>query len=62
MFVDPVVEEVRQNGARISEECGGDVHFMAERLRRTQAEHRGRVIRRTERRPRAESPPPEPQS
>ena len=46
MRSDPVVEEVRQHGARIAEECGGDIHQMAERFRREQAKHSGRVRRR----------------
>jgi hypothetical protein len=50
MYPDPVVDEVRQNGARIAEECGGDVHRMAERFRREQAEHPDRVVHRPHRR------------
>jgi len=43
MFPDPVVNEVRQHGAKIAEECQGDVHRMAERLRREQQSN-GRVV------------------
>ena len=57
MHVDPVVQEVRQQGARIAEECAGDVHRMAERLRRAQARNADRVVRRGERVPRAARPP-----
>ncbi len=49
MYVDPVVQEVRRHGARLAEECGGDVHRMAERLRRAQAENTHRVIQRVDR-------------
>jgi hypothetical protein len=44
MFVDPVVEEVRRNGAEFAEECGGDIHRMAEELRREEAEHPERIV------------------
>jgi hypothetical protein len=46
MFVDTVVQEIRDNGARIAEECGGDVHRMAERLRSEQAANADRVVSR----------------
>ena len=46
MFVDTVVQEIRDNGARIAEECGGDVHRMAERFRSEQAKNAGRVVSR----------------
>ena len=49
MFVDPVVEEMRTNGARLAEECGGDIRRIADRLRREQAEHPDRVVIRRER-------------
>lgn len=45
-YIDPVVQEVRDNGARIAEECGGDVHQMAERFRREQGIHPQRVVNR----------------
>lgn len=44
---DPVVNEMRRNGAQIAEDCHGDVHKFAERLRREQADHPHRVVRRT---------------
>lgn len=47
MNTDPVVQEVRENGARIAEECGGDVHRMAECLRRKQETNAKRVRRRS---------------
>ena len=43
MHRDPVVEEIRDQGDRIAEECEGDVHRMAERFRREQAQHVHRV-------------------
>jgi hypothetical protein len=46
MFKDPVVEEVRQNAARIADECGNDIRKMAERFRREQEEHADRLVRR----------------
>ncbi len=59
MYTDPVVEEVRRNGAMLAEECGGDVHRMAERLRQA-AKDGGRPIVQREnlakRRP--DTPPP----
>lgn len=47
MYIDPVVQEIRRNGARIAEDCGGDVHRMAERLRQEQQKHPERLIRRS---------------
>lgn len=44
MFVDPIVEEVRKNGAIIAAECAGDIRRIAERLRREQAAHPQRVV------------------
>lgn len=49
MEPDPVVEELRRHGAKIAEECDGDIHRMAERFRREQAEHPERVARRNAR-------------
>ena len=46
MFVDPVVEEMRRNGARVAEECGGDIRRIADRLRREQAAHADRLVSR----------------
>ena len=46
MYKDPVVEELRQNAAKLVEECGHDLHKMAERLRQEQSRHAHRVIRR----------------
>ena len=36
MRPDPVVEEIRQIGARIAEECDFDIHKLAERYRQAQ--------------------------
>lgn len=46
MYRDPVVEEVRRNGAKLAEECGGDVHRMAERLRQAAREGGRPIVRR----------------
>ena len=46
MDVDPVVQEMRRHGAEIAEECGGDIHRMAERFRREQAAKARRIARR----------------
>ena len=45
-YRDPVVEEVRANGAKLAEDCGGDVHKLALRLRELQMQHPERVVRR----------------
>ena len=58
MYLDPVVQEVRQNGARIAEQCGGDVHRMAEHLRRAQAENAHRVVHRGDQPTRTRPSPP----
>ncbi len=44
MDIDPVVEEMRRHGARITQECGGDIHRMAERFRKEQEQHPERVV------------------
>jgi len=46
---DPVIEEVRRHGAALAEECGGDIHRMAELLRKKQNEDPARVVRRSPR-------------
>jgi len=46
MYLDPVVEEVRRNGASLAEECGGSVHRMAERLREGAETGGRRIVRR----------------
>ncbi len=43
MFIDPVVEEMRKNGARIAAECGRDIRRIADRLRREQSANTDRV-------------------
>lgn len=48
MYSDPVVNEVRKNGEKLSEECGGDVHRMAERLRIATRKSGRRVVLRGE--------------
>ncbi len=45
-YPDPVVDEIRENGARFVEECGGDVHSVAERLRELQTQHPERLVSR----------------
>ena len=46
MYRDPIVEELRQTAAKLVDECGGDLHQVAERLRREQSQHPHRVVRR----------------
>jgi len=57
--VDPVVQEVRNNGARFAAECGDDVHAMAEQLRIAQRSTQRTIIRRRPRNERASSVPDE---
>jgi len=38
MCKDPIVEEVRNAGAKLAEECGYDLHAFADMLRRHQGE------------------------
>ncbi|MCG3132907.1 MAG: hypothetical protein FLDDKLPJ_03788 [Phycisphaerae bacterium] len=45
-YRDPVVEEVRANGAKLSEEFGGDIHKLAEHLRTLQRQNEARVVHR----------------
>jgi hypothetical protein len=59
MFSDPVVQEMRRNGARIAEACGGDVHRMAEHLRRAQSKSAQRVVRRVGKSATPRSPHPD---
>jgi len=51
MYRDPVVEELRENATKLLEECEGDLHKLVERLRREQAQHADRVVRRRFNRP-----------
>jgi hypothetical protein len=44
MMKDPVVDEVRRNGARLAEACGGDIHRMAEHLRKAATDRSRRVV------------------
>jgi hypothetical protein len=44
MFPDPVVQEMRDNFAKIAEECGNDFDRIAERVRREQAAHADRLV------------------
>lgn len=46
LYHDPAVDEMRRNGARLVEECGGDVKRIAERLRREQKEGGRRIVSR----------------
>jgi hypothetical protein len=46
MYRDPIVEELRQTAAKLIEECGGDLHQVALRLRQEQSRHPHRVVRR----------------
>jgi hypothetical protein len=58
MYTDPVVEEVRKNGAKLTKECEGDVHRMAERLRHAAGKGGRRIVRRGEIVGRPLKPPP----
>ncbi|MBM4049246.1 MAG: hypothetical protein FJ279_29450 [Planctomycetes bacterium] len=44
MWRDPVVEEVREAGAKLAKECGYDLHAFFEMLRRHQAEANWSVV------------------
>ena len=46
MEADPVVQELRNHGAQVAKECGGDIHRMAERFRRQQTESTRRIVHR----------------
>ena len=58
MQIDPVVQEIRSHGARIAEECDGDIHRMAQRFRREQAEGGRPIVRRRGRPTRRQGPHP----
>ena len=45
MWKDPVVEEVRLAGEKIAEECGYDLHAMAQLLKQKQGESSQRISR-----------------
>lgn len=44
MWKDPIVEEVREAGAKLAQECGNDVHLFAEMLRNHQEEANWPII------------------
>jgi hypothetical protein len=44
MWKDPIVEEVRNAGARLAEECGYDLHAFADMLRRHQSESNWPIV------------------
>lgn len=46
MFADPVIAEIRRTGARIAEECGGDLHKLIEYFQKKEAQHPERIVRR----------------
>ncbi len=46
LFHDPVVQEMRDNFAKIAEECGNDLDRLVERFRREQAAHADRLVNR----------------
>jgi len=50
MFRDPIVEEVREAGAKLTEEAGNDLHRLCENLRRKEQERPERLVRRQPRR------------
>lgn len=47
-WVDPVVEEVRENGRKFAEECGYDLDRMVERLRELERQHPEHIVDRSE--------------
>lgn len=44
MLKDPIVEEVREAGAKIAKKCNNDFHKMCEYLRKKEKKHKNRVI------------------
>ena len=46
MYRDPIVEELRHTAAKLVEECGSDLHEVAQRLRQEQSRHPHRIVRR----------------
>ena len=44
MWRDPIVEEVRRAGARLSEEAGNNLHQFCENLRKQQKEHGEKLV------------------
>ena len=49
MWKDPIVEEVRKAGAKLSEEAGHNLHQFCENLRKQQRAHTQRLVRRESR-------------
>ncbi len=47
MLKDPIVEQVRQAGARLCEEAGNNLHAFCEQLRKLEQNHSGKLVRRT---------------
>ena len=45
MNTDPIVKEVREAGAKLAAEAGGDIHRFFENLRRTQKDYGKRLVR-----------------
>ena len=41
---DPLIDEVRQRRRDLFEDCGNDLHKLAEAIRRLEAEHPERVV------------------
>ena len=52
--MDAIVEEIHAIRRRIAEECGNDMHRIAESFRRLEAEHPERLVREV---PRTKSEP-----
>ncbi len=46
MWKDPIVEEVRNAGAKLAEEANNDLHQLCKNLQKKQEEHPDRLIRR----------------
>lgn len=44
MITDPIVAEVRKNGAKLAEEAGNDTHCFFENLRAGQRKYKSRLV------------------
>ena len=44
MFIDPIVQEVREAGNRLADEAGNDVHRFFEKLRATQSQYGKQLV------------------
>ena len=44
MLKDPIVEEVREAGAKIAKKCNNDFHKMCDYLRKKEKKHKNRIV------------------